>query len=213
MALPVSGALALVILAPGPGVDAADHLDPPARTDRNVTNTPDVPADIADVFAWHTQDRVNFAVTFAGPAAGSMPAFYDRDLLYKILISTQPPNDTPDITIKARFGRGIGPNQFGVRFEGLPGVDGGVIAGPVATILEKDGVQAIAGLFDDPFYFDLVGFRETRSTGKIRFTNQRDFFAGQNDTAIVLSFPKDRFTSAAMPIGVWATTSRIAGQP
>jgi hypothetical protein len=67
-----------------------------------------------------------------------------------------------------------------VQVTGLPG--GASVVGPVEQTLSVNGMLVKAGLFDDPFYFDLQGFRETRSTGTLRFNNQRDFFAGQNDT-------------------------------
>jgi hypothetical protein len=210
-----AGALALAVgaavLFPGAANRAADHLDPPTRTDPAFDTTPDTPADIADVFAWSTGDTVKLALTFAGPSFGTQPAYYDRDVLYKINVSTAAPDDTPEYTIKVRFGPGAKPNEFGVRFEGIPGVTGAV-EGPVETVLEKDGVKAKAGLFDDPFYFDLLGFRESRSTGSIRFNNQRDFFKGQNDTAFIMEIPRSRFGTGNGTLSVWATTSRFGGQ-
>ena len=200
-----------VLFIPGASNRAADHLDPPARTDLAVDPTPDLPADIADIFAWYSGDTVKIIVTFGGPSPANLPASFDRDVLYKINISTAAPADTADATIKVRFGRGAGPNEWGVRMEGVPGVTG-AIEGPVETTLVKDGVKARAGLFDEPFFFDLVGFRETRSMGTIRFNNKRNFFDAQNDTAIVLEIPKDRFAGATMPLGFWITTSRFGGQ-
>lgn len=211
LAVPAAAILALALVVPGTGNRAADHLDPPTRTDPTIDTLPDLPADIADVFAWYTADKVNVIVTFGGPSAITQPASYDRDVLYKINISTAAPTDTPEIVIRARFGRGQRPNEWGVRFEGVPGVTG-AIEGPVETNLVKDGVTARAGLFDEPFFFDLQGFRETRSMGTIRFNNQRNFFDGTNDTALVLSIPRERFSGASTPLGFWAVTSRFGGQ-
>ena len=210
-----AGALALAaggaLLVPGAANRAADHLDPPGRTDPAVDTTPDAPADIADVYAWYGADSVRLALTFAGPSVGSQPGFYDRDVLYKILVSTAPPDDTAEVVIKVRFGAGTRPNEFGVRYEGIPGVTG-AIEGPVETLLQKDGVKTFAGLVDDPFYFDLLGFRETRSTGSIRFNNQRSFFTGQNDTGFVLEIPRSRFAGGTGTINVWSTSARFGGQ-
>ena len=211
VAAPAAAIMAVALLVPGAGNRAADHLDPPTRTDPTVDAIPDIPADIADIFAWYTADKVNVIVTFGGPSSTTQPASYDRDVLYKILVSTAAPTDTPEIVIRARFGRGQGQNEWGVRIDGVPGVTG-AIEGPVETNLGKDGVTARAGLFDEPFFFDLQGFRETRSTGTIRFNNQRNFFNGNNDTAIVLSIPRDRFAGASTPLGFWTTTSRFGGQ-
>jgi hypothetical protein len=115
------------------------------------------------------------------------------------------------VVIRARFGRGSGQDEWGVRIEGVPGVTG-AIEGPVETVLTKDGVTARAGLFDDPFFFDSRGLRESRTLGAIRIDNGRDFFAAQNDTAIVLELPIDRFATATGPLSVWTTTSRFGGQ-
>ena len=202
---------AVLLLVPGAANRAADHLDAPTRTDPSLDPTPDVPADIADVFAWHSGNTVKVVVTFGGPSAVTQPASYDRDVLYKINISTDAPTDTADAVIRARFGRGQGPNEWGVRIEGVPGVTG-AIEGPVETNLVKDGVTARAGLFDEPFFFDLQGFRETRALSAIRFVNTRNFFDGTNDTAIVLEIPRDRFANATTPLGFWATTLRFGGQ-
>jgi len=199
------------LLLPGAAPQAADHFDPPGRTDPQVDTNPDLPADIADVYAWHAGDRINLAVTFAGPVLNTTPAFYDRDVLYKVNVSTAAPDDTAEVTIRVRFAPGTRPNEFGVRFEGVPGVNG-TIEGPVETTLTKDGVQARAGLFDDPFVFDLQGFREIRPTGQVRFNNTRDFFHTQNDTGFVLSLPKDRIAGGTGTIRVWSNTSRVGGQ-
>jgi len=210
-----AGALTLVagaaLLFPGAVNRAADHLDPPGRTDLAFDTTPDAAADIADVYAWYAGDDMRLALTFAGPSVGTQPAVYDRDVLYKILVSTAAPDDTPEIVIKVRFAPGAKPNEFGVRYEGIPGVTGS-IEGPVETILQKDGVKTFAGLLDDPFYFDLLGFRETRSTGSIRFNNQRSFFTGQNDTAFVIEVPKSRFAGGTGKLSVWSTAARFGGQ-
>jgi hypothetical protein len=203
--------LAAMAVVPGAANRAADHLDPPTRTDRALDPTPDLPADIADIFVWHANGTVRIALTFGGPSSPTLPGFYDRDVLYKILISTSPPADTPEVVIRARFGRGSGQDEWGVRIEGVPGVTG-AIEGPVETVLTKDGVTARAGLFDDPFFFDSRGLRESRTLGAIRIDNGRDFFAAQNDTAIVLELPIDRFAGATGPLSVWTTTSRFGGQ-
>lgn len=195
----------------GAGLVAADHLDPPGRTNPANDSTPDKAADIADVFAWHTATDINLVLTFAGPQANNLPATYDPDVLYTINVSNAAPRTTPDIPIEVRFGRGSDGSSFGVQVNGLPGVNGAIV-GPVETNLTKDGVRVRAGLFDDPFFFDLQGFRDTVATGTLSFNNQRDFFAGQNDTAIVISIPRDRIENGSNLVDVWATTARFGGQ-
>lgn len=204
-------AVPAAILLPNAIAPAADHLDPPNRTDAAVDTTPDKGGDIADVYAWHTATSLIVAVTFAGPQATTLPATYDRNLLYTINISTAAPRSTPEVVINARFGADpSAPNsKFGVQFSGLPGVAGGTIEGPVETNLTKDGVTVRAGLVDDPFFFDLQGFRTTLSTGNLAITKTRDFFAGQNDSAIIIEIPRDRLGTNA--VDIWSTTARFGG--
>lgn len=204
--------LAALMLVPTGVATSADHLDPPGRTDGGVDANPDIPADIADVFAWHSNGTTKISMTFAGPvsASATTPLYYDRDVLYKINISTQAPASTPEFTIKYRFGKGAGDKDWGVRIEGLPGVTG-VLEGPVESNLEKDGVKVRVGLFDEPFFFDLIGFRETRSTGVLRIRNDRNFFDGQNDTAIVVEIPDANLGAGTTNLGIWGQTARFGG--
>lgn len=160
--LAIAASAALVI--PGLGGIAADHLDPPARTDPSVDSTPDRASDIADLYAFHTDSSVVLALTFAGPQATSEPATYDRDVLYTINISNAGERTDAEIPLRIRFGPGTAEGDFGVRVENLPGVNGD-LTGPVEQMLLKDGVSVQAGLFDDPFFFDLQGFRDTAATG------------------------------------------------
>lgn len=199
-------------LAELPG-SAADHLDPPARTSPSSDDTPDAPADIADVFAFHDDQNLVFILTFAGPQATDQPAVYDDDVLYRINISNAEPRTTTDLPIEIQFGRDIfaAGAPFGVRVRGLPGVTGDLI-GPVETDIVSDRVRVRAGLFDDPFFFDLQGFRDTLSTGQLSFDNSRDFFAGQNLTAVVIEIPRDRIENGANLIDVWSETARLGGQ-
>lgn len=210
-ALAVALAGGLSFAATREPIRAADHLDPPARTDPAVDPTPDSAADIADVYAWHTDTSVIIAMTFSGPQPGDRPANYDRNVLYTINIANGTNKSVATIPLEVRFGAGTGPNEFGVQVSGLPGVTGGVISGPVETNLTRDGVTVRAGLFDDPFFFDLAGFRQTRDTGTLAFNNRRDFFAGQNDTAIVIEIPRSRIANGTNPIGIWATSARFGG--
>ena len=132
-------------------------------------------------------------------------------MLYTINVSNASPRTTPNIPIEIRFGQGSGSNTIGVQVKGIPGVDG-AIEGAVETNLTNDGVCVRTGLFDDPFFFDLQGFRDTLSTGTLSFNNQRDFFAGQNLTTIVISIPRDRIENGTNLVDVWATTARFGGQ-
>lgn len=207
---------ALVIAFAGPAAlltrpaGAADHLDPPGRTDVGANS--DIAADIADVFIWNTGATVTIAVTGAGPRDAGIPATYDRNVLNRYHISNDGNPATDEFVIDVRFGRdGVG--NWGVQFTGVPGASG-PMSGPVQTILtDPSGAKAIAGLFDDPFFFDLIGFRATRSTGALQIRNDRNFFAGKNDTVYVAEFPRAAVENGAFPITAWAETRRIAGAP
>ncbi len=204
-------AVAATQVLPGMGLTAADHLDPPGRTDPSVDSTPDRAADIADIYAWHTDDKFNVILTFSGPQATDEPATYDPDVLYSINISNAGSRINTEIPIRVRFGTGAATDEFGVQVSNVPGVSGAIV-GPVETDISKDGVMVHAGLFDDPFFFDLQGFMETKDTGDLSFMEDRDFFAGQNLTAVVISIPLDRIANGDQLIDVWAETARFGGQ-
>ena len=188
-------------------IGAADHLDAPTRTDPAFDQIPDRPADIADVYAWHTATDIIVALTFAGPNPAGQAGTYDRDVLYEINISNDGVPETTEVPIRIRFGHDG--NRPGVQVTGLPG--GASVEGPVEETLAVNGMLVRAGLFDDPFYFDLQGFRETRSMGTLRFNNQRDFFAGQNDTGVVIQIPRALIQAQPRLIHVWSAASRFGG--
>ena len=191
------------------GVLAADHLDPPGRTDPAVDSNPDKAGDIADVYTWPTATDLAIAVPFAGPQATNLPATYDRDMLYTINISNDDVAFTPEYQIHFRFGQNG--QATGVQFSGLPGISG-AIEGPVEADLRQGATVVRAGLFDDPFFFDLQGFRATRATGALSFRGDRNFFAGQNLTAAVVQFPRSAVDSGTGKVRIWATSARFGGK-
>ena len=185
---------------------AADHLDPPSRT--NVGTMSDTAADIADVFIWNNASTVTVAVTGAGPKEAGLPATYDRDVVYRVHLSNDGVATTDEAVIDVRYGRDAAGN-WGVQFAGVPGATA-PLAGPVQTVLTDGTIKAEAGLFDDPFFFDLQGFNDTKATGTLSIRNDRNFFAGKNDTAFVVDFSLAGFVQAGKPISVWVETRRIA---
>lgn len=214
----------ILMLAPGMQVGAADHLDPPQRTDPDVDGTPDVPADIADVYAWHVEDKTIIGLTFAGPTVNTEPAIFDRDVLYTVHIANGSDLETgreqgteiPTYTIHVRFGldsSAQGEGNFGVQFRGVPDGQGGTfdIEGPVETILERNGVKLYAGLVDDPFFFDSTGLTESRTIGRLVFDTNRNFFENQNDTAFVIELPSDYIRNDPSLVHFWGETRRFGG--
>lgn len=212
----VALAALLAVSLPGQGIFAADHLDPPQRTDPSVAETPDRAADIADIFAWKNTDNdsVVLVMTFAGPQGTDAAGTYDPDVLYTLNISNIEPRETPEYRINIRFGQAVSGDdvidgEYGVQVSGLPSSGIGVttISGSVETPLSDDGITVQAGVFDDPFFFDLQGFKDTLAMGDLAFTGE-DFFAGMNDTAVVIEIPLERLEGPA-PLDIWGVTSRI----
>ena len=207
-----AGALGALVFVPGQLAFSADHLDPPMRADPAVDTTPDIPADIADIYAFHDATNLYLIYTFGGPAAPNLPAFYDRDVLYTINVSTSLPATSADVSIRFRFGPGSNPGEWGISVENVPGVNGAIV-GPVEQMLSKDGVRVYAGLRYDPFFFDSQGLRESRNTGTIRFDKNRNFFGAKNITTVALEIPRSRLGSNGnASLDVWALSARLGGQ-
>ncbi len=189
---------------------AADHLDPPGRTDP-ASNGTDRAADIADLFAWHTTDSVVLVLSYDGPnlAVAGQKVSCDRDVLYSIHISNDADLD-PEFSITARFGLDDAGRCF-VTFDGIPGIGGNSVVGATDRELQWQTVKAFAGLRDDAFFFDLQGFQETLTTGEIKMTDDRDGFAGSNTSALVVEFPLAAVSPGGEDFRIWATTARIGG--
>lgn len=179
-----AGASALLVREP---TIAADHLDPPSRTDIRFDPTIDLPADIADIYTWTTPTHLNMVFTFAGPVPGARGAFYDPNVRYFFHVSNAGRTDDDEFTIMAQFGNGQGGS--GVKFDGLPGVSGSLITPVERIATAPNGVRVFAGLRSDPFFFDVLGFRATNSSGTLSILNTRDFFRNQNDTTLAIQIP------------------------
>jgi len=186
---------------------AADHLDPPART---TGEGADVASDIADIFVFNDATTVKIIMTTAGPQVPGVPPTYDKDVLYQLHISNTGDPTTAQFNINIRYGKDPA-GDWGVQFAGIPGASGPV-SGPVQTVLtDGSAVKAEAGLFTDPFFFDLEGFNDTKATGILSIRSDRNFFAGKNDTSFVIEFPRSAIENGTKPINVWGETGRITG--
>lgn len=205
-------------------VTAADHADAPLTAE-------DSAADIADVYAWHTERGTIVAVmTFAGLRAAGDDPVYDGDTLYTIHIDntadpveksdfTDNDNDNEsDIQIHVRFGQNnLG--EWGAQFANVPGSDG-TFDGPVQTAITNGAATVIAGNFDDPFFFDFEGFLATRDNllddadpldvgfASILLGAPVDFFAGTNVMAIVVEMDAAAAVNGNADnfVQIWATT-------
>jgi hypothetical protein len=208
VAVPSALALSALVFVGHRAIVAADHNEPSARTEVGVDPTPDRAADLADIYAFHDASSLVVIITFAGPQATNLPAVYDPDVLYRIHISNDGNRTTTEIPIDVRFG--FDGQDPGVEVRGLPG--GGVIQGPVETNLQQNGYVVRAGLFDDPFFFDLQGLRDTRATGTLMFRNNRSAFSNANITAVAIQIPRSRVENGNNQIDIWSETGRFGGQ-
>lgn len=178
---------------------AADHADAPSSTD-------DAAADITDLYAWHTEDKVIVALGFSGLAEAGVPANYDTGVLYGIHVDNDG-DEIADHDIWARFGQDDA-GDWGVKVENLPGAVADVV-GPVETELDAGlGLRVFAGLRDDAFFFDLDGFKMTTMTGDLSFDSTRDSFAGTNITMAVMEMSIDAVAGGNDSLQIWATTGR-----
>ena len=178
---------------------AADHTDSPAAAG-------DPAVDIADFYAWHTDDKLVAVVTFAGLGEAGASATYDAETLYGIHIDTDGDNEA-DQDIWVKFGQN-GSGDWGVQAMGIPGEDGAVVGAVEGNIEGAGGSMLYAGLREDPFFFDFEGFGDTLETGTLMFDGERDSFAGTNVTAIVVEMDRAAAAGDADSIALWATAGR-----
>ncbi len=229
------GALGVLLLAlvgttsaPPRPATAADHADAPLTAD-------DRAADLADLYAWHTdRGTIVMVLTFGSLLGPGEAPVYDSDTIYVIHIdNTADPGEKADFTdndndnqadirIHVRFGQNdLG--DWGVQWNGVPGADDETFDGPVQTALASGTATVIAGHFDDPFFFDLEGFVTTRDNllddadpfdfafASIVGGAPVDFFAGTNAMAIVVEVDAAT-TMARNPDGflqIWATSGTL----
>jgi len=184
--------------------DAADHNDPPGAG--GVTMQP--AADIDDVYVWHEGANTNVIVTYSGPTAPSATAgtvgVYSRDTQFLIHISNDADPDD-EHTIQVRFGT-AGAGRWGFQATGIPS-RASPLTGPVESLITDGAVKAYVGLRDDPFFFDLDGFKATLTSSTLSFDDTRDFFAGKNTTAIALQFPTAAATTNTFR--VWVSSGTV----
>ncbi len=187
---------------------ASDHKDGP-------NTTADQPADITDLYAWHSTTGAGTLTTVldvAGLRTPGQPALYDPNVLYAIHItSTSPTNPalTTTTEIDFRFAQNAA-GGWGVQAIGVPG-SSGPISGTVESTITDGPRMLYAGLRDDPFFFDLDGFHATVMTGNLSFNHNHDTFAGTNVTAIVLQMALSDVTvgNTQTKLSLWASTGRM----
>jgi hypothetical protein len=187
-------------------VSAADHLDGPAVSANGAV-------DINDLYVFQGSDPANTVLTMTvNPAAGNISGTtFDPAAEYRFLVDTDA-DAAADITYTVTFEAVAGGTQAYTVAK-----DGTVVATGVtdSNVSIDTGGMAFAGLVDDPFFFDLEGFNQLKSTlldagtleDAISLICDTDpdtnFFAGFNASAIVLEVPDSELGGE---ISVWAET-------
>jgi hypothetical protein len=225
----------LIGMAPVPHMKGADHAEA-----TGVAGDPG--ADIADVFAFldpNDNSRVVLALDVEGfvvPSELLNLSFFSPDVTYRFSIENTgdaAPDAQIDVTFSAQTSRSA-PQTATIRmfdrdqerpvwsFTAPTTVQ--TLAGSpnpfVVTTDSTTGVKFFAGLTDDPFYFDIVGFNRfvasvlAGSPDPTKLQRARDSFAGYNIHMIALSVPASmlRGLPSNPVIGVNGITLRGRGK-
>ena len=213
----ITALLCLVVAAAGI-IYAADHIDAPAVTNK--------PTDITDVYVFRAEDPGNMvfvANTQGLLTPGATPdAKFDENTMIEFNIDNNGDN-VEDLVIQCIAKNG----KMKVYGPAVPKVTGTVSylninkltvqtditkygQGPVIGIGDN-GVKVFAGPRDDPFFFDLVRFRQVIAGQASSFNNPgNDTFAGTNVLSLVVEVPKSLLNSSGT-INVWAETKTATG--
>ncbi|HZE70882.1 MAG TPA: DUF4331 family protein [Pyrinomonadaceae bacterium] len=225
-AILVAGLIIAIVgaLSPMPLTNAADHAE-------STSVAGDPGADLADVFAFldpSDNSKVVLALDVEGfvvPSELLNLSFFAPEVTYRLEIENTgdaAPDQTIDITFSAQTSRSQ-PQTATIR---LP--NGRVFTAPttlqtvnsspnpfVVTTDSASGAKFFAGLTDDPFYFDIVGFNRfvasvlSGSPDPTTLQRGRDSFAGYNIHMIALEVPAAMLRgSAGNIIGVNGVTLR-----
>lgn len=194
-------ALALVFGLVAAPARAADHLDAPGLTPPGG----DTRLDITDVYAFQSPANPSNTVLVMGvnPLAGALnDGTFHSGASYEFKVDSDG-DAREDLTYKVTFSAPDASLEQDLTLYRLPAKGGGgslLASGTTGEDISIPGGGWIrAGVFDDPFFFDLVGFLN------LDFCNPgTNFFTGLNISAIVLEVPSDWLGSSN--VGVWART-------
>lgn len=199
---------------------AADHIDAPAVTGTGNTSPGN---DITDIYAFQSpadNSKMVFVINTQGllsPAATST-AIFSSNVMYELNIDNSGDN-VEDLVIQCLVQNGK-MRVYGPAAVGTPGTLSTVkTSGPMTEVAvtaygaaspisasNSNGTRIFAGPRDDPFFFDLVRFKEILAGTQTAFRNPGvDSFAGTNVMSIVVEVPKSLLGSSAT-INVWAET-------
>jgi len=211
-------AFVCVVVAAAGIIYAADHIDAPAVTSK--------PTDITDVYVFRGQnpDNLVFVANTQGllsPSA-TADAKFDEGTMIEFNIDNTGDN-VEDLVIQciAKNGnmRVYGPSEPKVtgtisylNISDLSVQTAITKYGQAPAIGEENGIKVFAGPRDDPFFFDLVRFRQVISGQASSFNNPgSDTFAGTNVLGLVVEVPKSLLGSNNGTINVWAESKTATG--
>ena len=173
------------------GTRAADHLDAPSLAGNGHL-------DVNDLYVFQSPtnpDNSVFILTvnpFAGVVSGT--DFGTADVEYEFMI-----DNTGDAVADLTYGATFFANPDGGQNVLVTRNDASLAFGASGSQLSLNGGgMAQAGVFDDPFFFDLAGFNDG-----LNFTGE-DTLAGANVSAIVLEIPSESL--GGPDISVWGRT-------
>jgi hypothetical protein len=178
---------------------AADHLDAPGLTSPGG----DTRLDINDLYAFAKGHSTVFIMT-VNPLAGILnDGSFHPDASYSFEVDNNG-DAKADTSYRVTF-EGSGSAQT-ILVRQVPGGGHSAVQGRGQVgenIALAGGGTMTAGVFDDPFFFDLNAFLGTN--GRTFCDGQQaDFFAGLNVSAIILEVPSGNL--GGQNIGVWART-------
>jgi Domain of unknown function (DUF4331) len=208
-----------ILVAAGAILYAADHIDAPAVTGPNSTSPGN---DITDVYAFQSpadNSKMVFVINVQGlmsPSA-SATASFSNNTLYELNI-----DNTGDLVEDQVIQFVVQNNKLRVYGPAAPATTGlasTILANATRTDADvtpygssgspnvgtnSNGIKVFAGPRDDPFFFDLVRFREVIAGTQSSFRSPGvDTFAGTNVMSLVIEVPKSLLGTAAT-LNVWA---------
>ncbi len=202
LALVIGAAGLLAVVGTIPAfVSAADHLDAPGLTPPGG----DTRLDINDVYAFQSPANTSNTVLImtVNPLAGVLnDGTFRSSAAYEFKVDSNG-DAKEDLTYRVEFGSPDASLVQGVTLRQMPARGDGVFKakGTTGTDIPVAGGGTLrAGMFDDPFFFDLVGF-----LGLHFCAPGTNFFTGLNVSAIVLEVPSS--TLGASDVGVWGRTA------
>jgi hypothetical protein len=209
---------------------AADHAEAPFAA-------ADPDADLADVYFFldpNDNSKVILAMDVAGfivPSESLNLCCFSSEIVYRFEIENtgdNKPDKFIDITFEEQYNRRA-PQAATIKFSDGPSftalttvnsqrgnVNDVSLPNPFRVTTDPTtGVSFFAGLVDDPFFFDIIGFNryviklvDRNPTAKTDLTRARDSFAGFNAHMMALSIPAAMLKGNSNVVGVNGITLR-----